>query len=719
MKQFITFGTVLIFIGLGLATTLAIGIPRPQSSPFSSTKGVKIQASGAAMGIGSYINSIGQSSDRESATNSLGELGGQWTRLEIPNNLTDDYSATDDAVLKIRAKNVNILGLFAHKSGLTTTEFESFVNTVVNRYKNDIKAWEIFNEIDNTLSASEYKPFLEKAYNKIRAIQSDGKIIASGLTGRKEAIEYWKAIYDAGGGSYFDALGIHPYRTNAPEVKEFNNGSMIDSINQAVTVINDRGGGKKIWVTEFGWKSGSVGETTQGNYLARGLALAASIAEVEAIIPYRLWDDTDGSFGILKTDYSKKSSFETMKTAISNLQGKAFSERVSATEQKKIDDFDGGVSSWKKDGVGYTLDLSGATGRNGSGMKFAWTFSSGTGYAIAERFVKLEGEPSGLAVWINGNNSTSVWKLRIKDANGETFQFDLGQAPSGWHQLTFDFSKDKAKTSWGGDGIINYPIQFESIVLDNQNGSTSGEATIDDLYALYGDTDLYAMKFGSTLAYWKASGSATAEVCGKSLTFEVYVKYTTVSSCTAPAPEPTPEPSSEPNPTPKPTPSPTINYTKSKTSVDKTEALADGQDTIVARVDLKDKNDKPLQSSKLTVTVTGDHNIVSLPEYKDDHYDVKIQSTGAGDKEVIAKVNTTQVGQAVKIVFKEAPKPAEPEPIKPQKVILPLPVIEASTIQAEPFYQDPQVLGASAIGLGSLIVAGLVVWKYLIPRFRR
>lgn len=729
MRKFTTFGTTLVITGLGFATVLAIGIPKPQPTP--RIKGIKTLTAGAAMGMGSYINSIGTASDRENVANSLGELGGQWTRLEIPNNITDDYSGTDDAVSKIRAKNINILGLFSHQAGLTPSSFESFVETVVTRYRSDIKAWEIFNEIDNTLSASDYKPFLQKAHDKIKAIQSDGKVIVSGLTGRKEAIDYWNGLYDAGGGSYFDALGVHPYRTSAPETKEFNNGSLVDSINQAVTVINNHGGGKKIWLTEFGWKSGSVGESIQGHYLARGLALSASVSPVETIIPYRLWDNESDSYGILKTDYSQKSSFNTLKSAIANLQGKEFSERISATEQKAIDNFDSGVTGWKSDGAYYTLDIGSASGRNGTGLKFSWTFSSNTGYAIAEKFKSLAGEPTGLSVWINGNDSRSVWKLRIKESGGETFQFDLGQAPSGWHQFTFDFTRDKAKTSWGGNGTIDYPIQFESIVLDNQGGSTSGSAVIDDIYALYGDTDLYALKFGSTLAYWKVSGSSTTEVCGKTLTFEVYVKYTSVSSCTAsvsiptePSP-PAAEPSSPSTPsktsttkkstTPSLTaasPPPPFDQTKSKVTVDTSELTADGQAKIIVRIDLKDSNDQPVQVQGVTVTVTGDHNIVTGPDWKDDHYEASVQSTGAGDKEIIVKVGDTQVGEPIKVVYtepvKSAPTPA-PQP-KP-------PPTPPSTPLATPFYKNPLVLGVTGVSIVLLIL--LALFSYRLIKIRK
>lgn len=489
---------------------------------------------GASFGVGSYINSLG-AENQPAAVDLLAQTKSALTRLEVPYDPATDWVQLDSAVAKIAAKGIKILILFAYKDGLSANVFEGWVDTVVGRYKDNADGYEIFNEIDNILSAGDYKPFLEKAYNKIKAIDSSAAVVASGLTGRKEAINFWNGLYDAGGAPYFDALGLHPYRTSSPETKEFNNGSMVDSINQAVAVINGRGGGKKVWITEFGWRSSEVDESTQGKFLARAFLLAASADEVQQVLTYNLFDGaSQAGYGIANQDYSRKGSFGAVETAIKTISGKTFSEKVAAASAQSIDNFDGGVTAWQDDGSqAGSVGLSSTAGRNGSGMKFAWNFSGQTSYVIARKQKKLSGEPTGLSIWINGDNQTSVWKLRVKDAAGETFQFDLGQAPSGWRQFIFDFAKDKAKTSWGGDGSMDYPIIFDSLVLDNQGGSSSGEVLIDDIAALYGDTDLYALRFDSTLAYWKASGGATAALCGKELNFTTDVQYTTVDSCDA------------------------------------------------------------------------------------------------------------------------------------------------------------------------------------------
>ncbi len=520
---------------------------------------IPVSTTAAEFGVGSYINSLGATS-QQGPTDLLAETHSTWTRLEVPYDPNTDFVQLDSATLKISGKGIKILLLFGYKDGLTADQFESWVDKVVNRYKDSVDGYEIFNEIDNKLSAGDYKPFLEKAYNKIKAIDGSASVVVSGLTGRKEAISFWNGLYDAGGGSFFDALGIHPYRSSSPETKEFNIGAWTDTLNQAVGAISSHGGGKKVWVTEFGWKTADVDDATQGNYLARGFLLSATVPSVATVISYKLFDISSGeSYGIARTDLSKKGSFATVQNVIEKIKGLGFKERVEVADTKTIDNFDDGVNGWKDDGSSQgSVTLEPTGGRNGGGMKYRWNFSAGTGYTVARKTTSIEGNPSGLSVWIDGNSGASVWKLRIVDANDETFQFDLGQSSSGFKEYRFDFSKDKAKTSWGGNGIIDYPIKFDSIVLDNQNGSSSGEVVIDDLAALYGEGDMYALRFGdSLLAYWKASGSSQATVCGKDLTFEVYPQYTTVSSCEKPvAPPKTATKSANPTVAPSPKPSP-------------------------------------------------------------------------------------------------------------------------------------------------------------------
>lgn len=88
--------------------------------------------------------------------------------------------------------------------------------------------------------------------------------------------------------------------------------------------------------------------------------------------------------------------------------------------------------------------------------------------------------------------------------------------------------------SWGGDGAIQYPIKFNSIVLDRDSGASSGTVKVDSLIGVTGSADFKALKFGSTVAAWKADGSGSASVCGQNLTLTEAPTYLSgMSSCSS------------------------------------------------------------------------------------------------------------------------------------------------------------------------------------------
>ena len=41
-----------------------------------------------------------------------------------------------------------------------------------------------------------------------------------------------------------------------------------------------------MWLTEFGWRNGTVGDADQANHLARAFALAATVSGVDVIVNF-------------------------------------------------------------------------------------------------------------------------------------------------------------------------------------------------------------------------------------------------------------------------------------------------------------------------------------------------------------------------------------------------------------------------------------------------
>jgi len=624
--------------------------------------GFPLLAQAASFGVGAYVNSI-PGGNRGTAVSRLTELGATWTRIEIGYSTSPDWAPSDDAISQLRGAGVNIILLVGYHDAFSSHDtFKAWITTLAGKYGGSVQAWEIFNEADNYLSGAAYADYLKDAHPLIKAVNSGATVIASGISARQQASSFWNGMWDAGAGGSLDALGLHPYRSGAPETKDFNTGNFVDSIKLATSSVASHGGGKSVWLTEFGWRNGTVGDADQANHLARAFALAATVSGVEVIVSFNFYDNAEGgSYGLLNGDFSKKQSFGTVQSVIQNLKGKGFSGYIDASSSTSIANFESGLAGWDtKETSGGSLALAEGSGRSGKGMVMNYSFSDAAGYAVAKRSMSL-GTPTGLSVWINGQASSSVWKFRIKDAAGETFQFDAGSSKAGWNQYTFDIANDKAQTSWGGNGGIDFPVSFDSIVLDNQGGSSSGSATVDDITAITGGGDLYALKFGSTLAYWKLSGTSTSSVCGQSLSFTQTPQFATVGECegasTSSAPPSTQSTTSTKSSSKTATAAKKGPASKdhSKVSLDKATAFADGKDTLNLAVQLKDASGNGVESHDIKIVVSGEGNEVVAPTYKDGTYTFAIRSKIAGKKEVKAFLGEVELS-TLPVQFKKVPE---------------------------------------------------------------
>lgn len=622
------FSVILLFV----LTFLLFRLPYPSSV---------VTASGGVFGVGMYI--AGEpDSDKAAVANAMSDLGASITRMAI-NYPVNDWSPYDRAVDLTNAKGVENLILLHYDGDRPSVDsWGDFVGSAASRYAGRAVGYEIFNEADNYISGTDYAAYLTRSYEKIKAVDSGAKIISSGLGARSAATSFWQEIYDAGAWDKVEAVGLHPYRDSAPETVAFNTGDFISSINIAANFIRSHGGGKKVWLTEFGVRSTVVDESTQANYIARSYIMSRAVSEVEKAMMYRYRDGS--GWGMVRSDLSHKPLYELYKSAVAPLTGGGGAERIFVYDKKMVDNFDK-VSGWKSEqSEGGSVSTSEAAGLFGGAMKYEYSFNSPTGFVVAEMPKSLEGSPVGLGIWAKGPSTSSVLKLRIKDAGDETFQFDMGKVTGDWSFFKFDFAKDSAKTSWGGNGAIDFPIRFDSIVYDRQNGASGGTIYLDDLVAIYGAADIYAYKIGSKLAYWKVSGAQTSSACGQNLNFKEEPQVVEVSACSSwsgiAASSPAPAPAKE-EPAPKEVEK--VSKEKSKVSADKDRALADNKDTITLTVSLKSDKDEPIKSSKLTVSVSGSGNKISKPKEESNDYKIVITSTRAQEKQIIVKVDKLEL----------------------------------------------------------------------------
>jgi hypothetical protein len=103
-------------------------------------------------------------------------------------------------------------------------------------------------------------------------------------------------------------------------------------------------------------------------------------------------------------------------------------------------------------------------------------------YAEIDRMYRLPDDTESVNVAIYGDNSDYPLKVRITDKKGETFQYNCGTLSFyGWKIMTIPMVP--SNDHWGGnnDGIFDYPIHLQGILVDPPLLKTGGKLYIDTI----------------------------------------------------------------------------------------------------------------------------------------------------------------------------------------------------------------------------------------------
>lgn len=92
---------------------------------------------------------------------------------------------------------------------------------------------------------------------------------------------------------------------------------------------------------------------------------------------------------------------------------------------------------------------------------------------------KAGGKPKELGMWVEGNGSGDLLRMRYTDATGQTFQPDAGPLDwKGWRYVSVKL--DGSGGHWGGanDGVVRYPISVTTVALVDMPGGRGGKGSI-------------------------------------------------------------------------------------------------------------------------------------------------------------------------------------------------------------------------------------------------
>lgn len=186
-----------------------------------------------------------------------------WWHIIEPQKGRFEWSFPDRVVEMYVSNGIEMLPILCYSSAWSgkpptsdeeVSNYANFVYEVVNRYKDRVKYWQIWNEPNiptfwNPPDVYWYTKMLKEAYKAAKKADPDCVIIAGNTSGAD--IRFLQGIYDNGGWDYLDGISFHPYSLAGGPVSQ----RLDKIISRVVEFVEEKGGDKQIWITEIGWQT--------------------------------------------------------------------------------------------------------------------------------------------------------------------------------------------------------------------------------------------------------------------------------------------------------------------------------------------------------------------------------------------------------------------------------------------------------------------------------
>lgn len=295
--------------------------------------------------------------ERERAARLISEAGVEAVRVDLawagiqPNGRDEyEWKDYDDLIGLTRRYGLDVLPVIDYSSGWASTapntwdaservfappvptEYAWFAYKAVDRYKADIRAWEVWNEPNHRgfwrpePDPARYAELLRQAYLAIKYADPEAVVVSGGLANGGDYVApepFLQAVYDAGGGPYLDVVGSHPY--TYPSSGTASLVGQLDALRDVMTANGD--GWKPIWATEYGASAvpaAGVSDETQAAWFTQSLDTIFSADNVPVVFWYNFKEKgTDpnvygDNYGLVEEDWSVKPAYEAYKSYTAN-----------------------------------------------------------------------------------------------------------------------------------------------------------------------------------------------------------------------------------------------------------------------------------------------------------------------------------------------------------------------------------------------------------------
>ncbi|MEM1058682.1 MAG: LamG-like jellyroll fold domain-containing protein [Verrucomicrobiota bacterium] len=379
-----------------------------------------------------------------------------WNAIE-PTNDSFSWTLADDYLDTAEANGQEVSGLFAYSASWAAPTIKTFpmnnlpdwsdyVTQVVDRYKDRVTYWEVWNEPNaasfNTGNnpSEDYATLVRLAYAAAKAEDPDAKI---GISIANFHVDYIRqvinALEDQGAAGSFDFIAVHPYelagRMNAPggEMYYLN---IVPALRQMLAVHAPSKVDVPIWFTELGAK---INGTIQGENVTEDLAAAqlvkvyvAGIAQGAERVAWFNVKDAGGSqgFGLMKNNFSTRKTY-TAYDAVTDALGKTPEYKGWVTP-----DSNGWALGFVFEGNGNTTLATWMPKGESASINFGTsveivdittnTSTTASSYTLTDEPVLVKGIPASMLATAEANAS-QPFPWSSTPVNSNLVQIDLGE----------------------------------------------------------------------------------------------------------------------------------------------------------------------------------------------------------------------------------------------------------------------------------------------------
>jgi hypothetical protein len=281
------------------------------------------------MGVGMYLYRFHAHPSARAEMDKLCRLaaaaGVKWTREEFHWNWVEktkgryDWSFYDQLVESAQQHGISIYGLVCYWTEWSqppfddrfVTDYCTYLRVLVNRYKDRIHHWEIWNEPNIFFwpgDKSRYAVLLREAYKAIKETDPTAKVLGMSTAGID--IDFIQRMTELG--VEYDDLTVHPYRHTLEPL------SFKAELERTSAMFDNR----PIWITEMGWPSniGGVTERQQAALVSGVYLTALSSPVVRNVSWYDFREDgedpfyNEHHFGLIRHDMTPKIGYAALAT---------------------------------------------------------------------------------------------------------------------------------------------------------------------------------------------------------------------------------------------------------------------------------------------------------------------------------------------------------------------------------------------------------------------